>query len=248
MKIRGGFVIFSRLVMERLAVTPPCTRELYTLLLRRASFAGPGKGTVKTSIEELCGELSWQIGYRRGSYSRDQMKTSLKALRTLLLIATAKTPDGMIITVNEYDSYQTPKNYENANESTNEDPTKPPMKTPDTLRKAGQSRNSASPNKCNKDNRYNTVINYLNIKTGKNYKITRRTNNLIDARLNERYTVDDFKAVIDRKSDQWLNTDMEKYLRPETLFGNKFESYLNEKTNNNDKKIEQRQLQPIGIE
>ena len=37
-----------------------------------------------------------------------------------------------------------------------------------------------------------------------------------------------FKKVIDSKSKEWLNTDFEKYLRPATLFGSKFESYLNE--------------------
>ena len=46
--------------------------------------------------------------------------------------------------------------------------------------------------------------------------------------MNEKFTVDDFKTVIDKKSREWLGTDMEKYLRPETLFGTKFESYLNQ--------------------
>ena len=41
-------------------------------------------------------------------------------------------------------------------------------------------------------------------------------------------TVEDFKKVIDSKSKEWLNTDFEKYLRPATLFGTKFENYLNE--------------------
>ena len=40
--------------------------------------------------------------------------------------------------------------------------------------------------------------------------------------------------MIDKKCNEWLGTDMEKYLRPETLFGTKFESYLN--SNNNVKK------------
>ena len=37
---------------------------------------------------------------------------------------------------------------------------------------------------------------------------------------------DDFG--IDKKCVEWMNTDMQKYLRPETLFGTKFESYLNQ--------------------
>ena len=45
-----------------------------------------------------------------------------------------------------------------------------------------------------------------------------------------RCTVDDFKTVIDKKCDEWIGTEWEKYLRPETLFGTKFEGYLNAKT------------------
>ena len=75
------------------------------------------------------------------------------------------------------------------------------------------------------------VIDYLNNKTGSSYKsTTRKTKDLIKARINEGFTLDDFKKVIDNKTAEWLNdSNMSKYLRPETLFGNKFESYLNQK-------------------
>ena len=56
----------------------------------------------------------------------------------------------------------------------------------------------------------------------------KQTKAKIDARLNEGYTLDDFIVVIEKKVFEWKNTDMEKYLRPETLFGSKFESYLNQ--------------------
>lgn len=72
------------------------------------------------------------------------------------------------------------------------------------------------------------IVSYLNEKAGTNYKPTsRKTQDLIKARLNEKYTVDDFKRVIDNKCAEWLNTEMQQYLRPETLFGTKFEGYLN---------------------
>lgn len=83
----------------------------------------------------------------------------------------------------------------------------------------------------NKDNNiYTPIINYLNEKANKNFRATtKKTQSLINARLNEGFSLDDFKKVIDIKCSQWLGTDMEKYLRPQTLFGTKFESYLNEK-------------------
>ena len=84
--------------------------------------------------------------------------------------------------------------------------------------------------KKEKDNNiYSLVIDYLNKKANTNYRAsTKNTQSFINARVSEGYTVEDFKKVIDSKSKEWLNTDFEKYLRPTTLFGTKFENYLNE--------------------
>ena len=77
---------------------------------------------------------------------------------------------------------------------------------------------------------YKDVIDYLN-KTGKHYKSTTKKNQtVIRARTDEGFTLDDFKQVINNKVVEWKGTDMEKYLRPETLFGSKFEGYLNQET------------------
>ena len=78
------------------------------------------------------------------------------------------------------------------------------------------------------------IVQYLNDKCGTRYRYqTKGTREHINARLKEGYTVDDFKAVIDKKFEEWHGTDMEKFLRPETLFAGKFESYLNQKTARN---------------
>ena len=77
---------------------------------------------------------------------------------------------------------------------------------------------------------YKEIIDYLNEKTGREYKHTAKANQrVIKARMNEGYTLEDFKTVIDKKSVKW-NDDvkMKEYLRPETLFGTKFDRYLNE--------------------
>lgn len=73
------------------------------------------------------------------------------------------------------------------------------------------------------------VIDYLNMVCGTNYRSsTPKTRKQIKARVGEGFTENDFYAVIDKKSKEWFGTDMEKYLRPETLFGTKFEGYLNQ--------------------
>jgi phage replication O-like protein O len=74
------------------------------------------------------------------------------------------------------------------------------------------------------------IIEYLNTKANCKYKhTTKATQKHVKARWDEEFTLEDFKKVIDNKTAEWLNTEMAKYLRPETLFGTKFESYLNQK-------------------
>ena len=74
------------------------------------------------------------------------------------------------------------------------------------------------------------ILNYLNAKANVNYRITnRKTVGLIIARLREGFTAEDFKVVIDKKVSEWSGTNFEQYLNPFTLFGDKFELYLNQK-------------------
>jgi len=77
---------------------------------------------------------------------------------------------------------------------------------------------------------FSEIVDYLNLKTGQKFKATSKaTQTKINARLKEGFTVEDFKTVIDTKTAEWLlKPDMSQYLRPETLFGTKMESYLNQ--------------------
>ena len=78
---------------------------------------------------------------------------------------------------------------------------------------------------------YEKIIKYLNEKTGSHFKPTSKsTQRLINGRLSENYTIEDFKYVIDVKTNEWKdNTKMSKYLTPDTLFNaSKFEKYRNQ--------------------
>ena len=86
-----------------------------------------------------------------------------------------------------------------------------------------------------------TIIDYLNKKAGTAYKASsKKTKELVNARMNEGFTVEDFQTVIDNKVDEWGQPpkagakDMRPYIRPETLFGTKFEAYLNQRRVSND--------------
>ena len=78
---------------------------------------------------------------------------------------------------------------------------------------------------------YEEIIKYLNEKTGSHFKPTSKsTQRLINGRLSENYTIEDFKYVIDVKTNEWKdNAKMSKYLTPDTLFNaSKFEKYRNQ--------------------
>lgn len=72
------------------------------------------------------------------------------------------------------------------------------------------------------------VVDYLNTATGRRFNADcKATFRLVAARFHAGHTFDDFKAVIDHKVKQWGDDPkMSEYLRPETLFGTKFDSYL----------------------
>ncbi len=74
------------------------------------------------------------------------------------------------------------------------------------------------------------IIDYFNSKTGKHLRHKDTSRKPIHTRLNEGFTIDDCKKVINVKYDEWENTDYSKYIRIPTLFGNKFETYLNQET------------------
>ena len=129
------------------------------------------------------------------------------------------------------------------------DTVKPDMDKPDTVNYDTNSNNLNS-NNLNSNNKdiyssakakqeipYKEIMDYLNEKTGKKYKHTASGNKkLIKARWNEGYTLEDFKKVIDVKVEQWSkDKKMQQYLRPNTLFSNKFDNYLNEEVAGNER-------------
>jgi uncharacterized phage protein (TIGR02220 family) len=95
---------------------------------------------------------------------------------------------------------------------------------------------------------YAEIVAYLNERTGSSFRpTTKATQTLIRARWREGFRIDDFKRVIDNKTEEWGNDPkMSQYLRPETLFGTKFESYLNAKRKAVDDHAKPRTSPPRG--
>ena len=97
----------------------------------------------------------------------------------------------------------------------------------------GSSSTEMKGNKADNISAYTEIIDHLNMKAQSHYRPTTiATQYLIDSLIEQGFSLNDFKTVIDRKCAEWLGTEMTRYLRPQTLFGPKFESYLNEPSTN----------------
>ena len=170
------------------------------------------KGSRITSIRKLKEKWKW---------SNTKVTTFLKILKDDGMIDYKSDTKKTLITIVNYEDYQDTekkKRHRNATE---------------TPRKRHESTQTII---NNNDNNYNNkdiveIVDYLNQVCTTNYRSSsKKTQSLINARKKEGFTVQDFKTVIDKKNKEWSgNKEMQQYLRPETLFGTKFESYLNQK-------------------
>jgi uncharacterized phage protein (TIGR02220 family) len=161
--------------------------------------------------------------------SERNIRTSLKHLEKCGFLTIKSTNVCSIITICKYNEYQTLKD---KCRPADRPATDQPPTSDRPLQNEGYKGNEVKTKVSSKklDYPYQEIISYLNNKTNKNFKHTsKETQKLIKARINQGFTIADFQAVIDRKSEKWLtDPKMVDYLRPQTLFGTKFESYLNE--------------------
>ena len=187
---------------------------------------------VKNKDSDLIGEVAIKNFLRHsiikgGAPVRDCLVKELKKVKNRKLIAQVfshiKGDEGLNETVKkiiaEYEEKNGDLYYSNSNIKNNND-----------IKKDNENENDNDVSSYDSLT-IRSIVDYLNQKANVHYRATtKKTQTCIKARLSEGFTVDDFKTVIDKKCAEWLgNEKMEQYLRPETLFGTKFESYLNAK-------------------
>lgn len=125
----------------------------------------------------------------------------------------------LTIHILNYVYYQRDKQSKNIDSRSEKDKEKPRKNPPITEDKDKDKRNIP----------FVEIIADLNKKSGKNYhQNIKKTKDFIKARWNEGFRLSDFKYVHDVKVAEWLDNENQKYLRPETLYGNKFEGYRNQ--------------------
>lgn len=169
----------------------------------------------------------------RWGWSKTKLRNFLKLLESEKMITKVVDKKKTTISIVNYKVYQGCEDQEKTTEKPQEDQEK-------TIEKPQEDTNKNDNNEKNDKNNIMVaeIISYLNEKTGKNFKSgVAKNRDLIKARLKEGYSLEDFKKVIDIKVAEWLNDEaMSKFLRPETLFSNKFEGYLNQKPKQEVKK------------
>lgn len=180
------------------------------------------RGERLTSVRDICKWVSW---YERGKLTIPNPKTIQNILDWLV-------ENEMIFIYgergNRVETYYKIVNYDDYQDNDTPEVTEKKQRRNNIETVTGDKQEYIK----NDKELYINIVEYLNKQTGKNFSSnTKSTIGKINARLKEDYTFEDFKKVIEVKTKQWLHDkDMNKYLRPETLFGNNFEAYLNEET------------------
>lgn len=238
--MKGAFIV-SRDIFENSIWDDVQKFRIFLFILGNAVFKEEGvrkssvhikRGQYLRSYRNLQRDLEYLENRTVKKYSLSTLKRKISKLVEEERLEIEETELGTLFTVVNYDRYQVLDNYKKEHgtaleqrENTNETPKEQRENNKKYVEKEKKVKNEK-----NKDI-YSPVVNYLNEKAGTNFKASSKaTQRLIDARLNEKFSEDDFKKVIDNKVNDWSSKpDMIQYLRPTTLFGTKFEGYLNQK-------------------
>ena len=209
-----GWISLNRQVTENWIWkdTPYAKGQAWVDILLRVNHKA-NKVPIGNQIIDLKeGQTIWSIDDMAKSWgwSRKKVSNFLNILETESMLSQKRTSKYTLLTVENWALYQNKEHQKHIKGTS----------------KAHQGNtNNNDNNEIIKD-----IVDYLNQKADKNFKhSTEKTKKHIRARLEEGFLIDDFKTVVDTKVRQWKSDkEWSKYLRPETLFGTKFESYLNE--------------------
>lgn len=150
--IKGGYYLKARKIKDSaIAKAPPHVREIWDYLMREAFYRDGRelkRGQLLKSYQDIREDLAWYVGWRKCMYSKHQCEISMKWLKKATMITTRKTTRGLIITICNFDYYQTPENYESHNETYRKATRKP--QTSDTIDKEGYKKEKNIKKKINK--------------------------------------------------------------------------------------------------
>jgi hypothetical protein len=126
MKIQGGYILIARQYdYSAIAHAPPLVQVIFLWLLRHAYHSDRRycgniirRGQCLTSYKEIQEGLYWMVGFRKQKPTKHQCEGSMKWLKNAAMVATKKTTRGFIVTICNYDKYQSQKNYKRSTNAT----------------------------------------------------------------------------------------------------------------------------------
>jgi len=224
---KQGWVKLYRKITDSLVWSDPNQLKLWLLLLVKANheekrfiFNGQevyvASGQMVTGAHAIASEFN-EGATRDNQVSWRQLWRWVKRFEKEQMLTIKSTTKYSVITILHWNEYQGNDNQVSINRQSNDN-------------QVSTNKNDKNEENEKKSTIYSPVVDYLNQKAGTKYKSSgKNTQTLIRAREKDGFKLDDFKKVIDNKTAEWQGTDMEQYLRPITLFGTRFESYLNQK-------------------
>lgn len=238
------YIKLSRKMLEWEWYTDVNTCRLFIHMLLKANWkdgrfqgADVPRGSFVSSISRLALETG---------LSEMQVRTALKHLKTTGEVTGCQQAKFTVFTVNNYNKYQADnrviteeqqtcnrevteeQQVDNTRVTTIEEKKEVKNERMEEGKKVDHMSSCTSADRT-PEYPYKAVIDYLNTKMGTSYRASSKdTQKHIRARFQEGYTLIDFEKVIDKKVREWKGTEFEKFLRPSTLFGSKFENYLNQ--------------------
>jgi len=134
--IDGGYILIARKIFGcNIMSGPPLYFKLWVWMLNQANWRDRDKlvrGQFVTTIDEMRKAMSYKVGYRTSTPTKDEIRSAYEAFTKTTMITTTKTTRGMIITICNYEEYQKPENYEAHNETHHETTMKPAVTPHDT--------------------------------------------------------------------------------------------------------------------
>ncbi|PXV88410.1 putative phage protein (TIGR02220 family) [Lachnotalea glycerini] len=221
----GSYIRLHRKMTEWEWYSDINTKVLFLHLLLKANWKAKewqgmtvDRGQFISSYSKLSEETALTTG---------EIRTALNHLKKTGEVTHKQFNKFGLFTVLNYDKYQYNDSQENSQLTVSQ------QSNDMLLATTNKEKNDINKKKEKNNTLCAEVVAYLNDKTGKNFRAsTAETQRHICARIEDGYTLEDFKRVIDVKCKQWLNTEREIYLRPKTLFiPSNFDSYLNDFVN-----------------
>jgi hypothetical protein len=116
-KIDGGYILLARKILHsEIMKKPPLYMKLWIWMLEKANHKdfknGIKRGQFITTIDDMREAMSWMVGYRKMTPTRGQIRGCYEGFNESNMVNTTKSTRGMIITILNYNEYQSPKNYE----------------------------------------------------------------------------------------------------------------------------------------